>query len=345
MEPPVGSVHLDLVLSKLQGVKKKGRGYVARCPAHDDHDPSLSVAEGRNGVLLWCWAGCEAKQIVEAAGLKWDEMFFDKRVRMEEGRRRAPVPKRSLLIEAKSAADNLMRDTSTLERLGRERGWAKEALRRLEVGWDGERLTLPVWNAKNELHDVLRYDPFKGGKWKMLAGFGKSRLPWPPPERVAQPTHPWPLVVVEGEGTAISLMSIGVLAVALPGAVSRPTGDFRNPGRFRGVGWHQSWCQRFGAFKELALFPDDDESGRTLMNTVAADLEIRGYKYVHVDLELGDGKDLGDIAMWARNRDDRSTLKSLLAMAIQTQRDAPAQMGDARGLVHAWWRGLSGRNV
>jgi hypothetical protein len=241
------------------------------------------------------------------------------------------------MIEQKSAQDRLMRSPDVLARCGTERGWAKEALRRLNVGWDGERLTLPVTNKTGELHDVLRYDPFKGGKWKMLAGSGKSRLPWPPPENVEMPKHPWPLLVVEGEGTAISLMSIGVLAVALPGAVSRPTGDFRNPGRFRGVGWHQSWCSRFGKFRELALFPDDDESGRTLMNTVAADLEIRGYKFVHVDLELGDGKDLGDLACFARNRETRATLKSLLAMAINVQRDAPAQMPEARALIRAWW--------
>lgn len=339
MEEPAPGRHIDVVLSKLSGVKKQGRGFVARCPAHDDHDPSLSIAEGRSGVLLWCWAGCDTREIVEAAGLTWNEMFYDTKTRMEPGRRAAPVPKRSLMIEARSAADRLQRDPEILERLGRQRGFAKEALRRMGVGWDGERLTLPVTNAKGELHDVLRYDPFKGGKWKMLAGKGKSRLPWPPPEKVDPPAYPWPLLVVEGEGTAISLMSCGILAVALPGAVSRPTGDFRNPGRFRGVGWHQSWCARFGKFKELALFPDDDESGRTLMNTVAADLEIRAYKYVYVDLELGDGNDLGDVAAWARNRDDRVTLKSLILTAIETQRAAPNQMGDARALVHAWWDG------
>jgi hypothetical protein len=34
-------------------------GWSARCPAHDDHNPSLSITEDRDGrVLLHCFAGC-----------------------------------------------------------------------------------------------------------------------------------------------------------------------------------------------------------------------------------------------------------------------------------------------
>lgn len=242
------------------------------------------------------------------------------------------------MIEAKSASDRLMHDDAVLERLGRERGWAREALRRLGVGWDGERLTLPVTNADGKLHDVLRYDPFGGGRWKMLAGKGKSRLPWPAPELIpVRPKPPWPLLIVEGEGTAISLLSCGIPAVALPGAVSRPTGDFSHPGRFKGVGWHPNWVARFAGFNELALFGDDDDSGRTLMNTVATDLQMRRHKFVHVNLELGDGCDLGDVAMWARTREQRTTLKTLILAAIDTEREAPDQMPAARELVHSWW--------
>jgi hypothetical protein len=37
-----------------------GRHGMARCPAHDDHTPSLSVSDGRDGkVLFYCHAGCD----------------------------------------------------------------------------------------------------------------------------------------------------------------------------------------------------------------------------------------------------------------------------------------------
>ena len=46
-------------LGLLEGVRKSGTGYKARCPAHDDKNPSLSVTEGDDGkVLVTCFAGC-----------------------------------------------------------------------------------------------------------------------------------------------------------------------------------------------------------------------------------------------------------------------------------------------
>ena len=55
---------LELVLSRLDGVKKVASGFLARCPAHPDRTPSLSVREGVDGrVLLHCWAGCATAEV------------------------------------------------------------------------------------------------------------------------------------------------------------------------------------------------------------------------------------------------------------------------------------------
>ena len=54
-------------LDRLQGVRKSGAGYKARCPAHDDKNPSLSVTEGAGDVVLvTCFAGCEFNDIRDA---------------------------------------------------------------------------------------------------------------------------------------------------------------------------------------------------------------------------------------------------------------------------------------
>lgn len=48
------------------------RGGLCRCPAHDDRKPSLSVRPGRTRILLHCFAGCSAEdilQVLEANGL------------------------------------------------------------------------------------------------------------------------------------------------------------------------------------------------------------------------------------------------------------------------------------
>jgi hypothetical protein len=63
-------MNLNDVLSRLRGVRRSGSGWQALCPAHHDKGPSLSIREGENGrVLLYCFADCTYRQIVEALGL------------------------------------------------------------------------------------------------------------------------------------------------------------------------------------------------------------------------------------------------------------------------------------
>jgi DNA primase len=65
MEGSTASTPLERILARLDGVRASGQGFLARCPAHDDHHPSLSIREGRNGrVLLHCWAGCETAEVI-----------------------------------------------------------------------------------------------------------------------------------------------------------------------------------------------------------------------------------------------------------------------------------------
>lgn len=65
------------LLAKLEGVRKANSGgYLALCPAHDDHTASLSIAEGHDGrILLHCWAGCETADVLRALGLRWVDLF------------------------------------------------------------------------------------------------------------------------------------------------------------------------------------------------------------------------------------------------------------------------------
>jgi len=45
---------------------RSGAGYVARCPAHDDKNPSLSLKDEDGKILVHCHAGCEQGAVVEA---------------------------------------------------------------------------------------------------------------------------------------------------------------------------------------------------------------------------------------------------------------------------------------
>jgi hypothetical protein len=54
-------------IARALGGHRTGAGWVARCPAHDDRTPSLSIRDGENGrLLLKCFADCLWEQIAEA---------------------------------------------------------------------------------------------------------------------------------------------------------------------------------------------------------------------------------------------------------------------------------------
>ncbi len=57
-------------------VQRQGDGWVACCPAHEDHRHSLSVGTGRDGrALLTCHAGCALDTIIGALGLQTTDLF------------------------------------------------------------------------------------------------------------------------------------------------------------------------------------------------------------------------------------------------------------------------------
>jgi hypothetical protein len=60
-------ITLDAMLRRLTGARRVSSGWIARCPAHDDREPSLSIATDAGGrILLHCFAGCTFSQILGA---------------------------------------------------------------------------------------------------------------------------------------------------------------------------------------------------------------------------------------------------------------------------------------
>jgi putative DNA primase/helicase len=66
---------VDILLGRLEGVRPLGpHSWMARCPAHEDRDPSLSVSVKEGRVLLHCFAGCAPEAVLEAVGLTWKDL-------------------------------------------------------------------------------------------------------------------------------------------------------------------------------------------------------------------------------------------------------------------------------
>ena len=54
-------------IARALGGRKVGDGWMARCPAHEDRQPSLSIADGKGDkVLVRCHAGCDQRDIIAA---------------------------------------------------------------------------------------------------------------------------------------------------------------------------------------------------------------------------------------------------------------------------------------
>ena len=68
---------LENILDRVEKPRQRQPGqFSARCPAHEDKDPSLSIRETPEGaVLLHCFAGCNVREIVGSMGLEVRDLF------------------------------------------------------------------------------------------------------------------------------------------------------------------------------------------------------------------------------------------------------------------------------
>ena len=96
---------MSVLVDRLEGVKETGRDrWLARCPAHDDSSPSLSIRELEDGrTLIHCFAGCDALSVVHAVGLEMSDLFperLDDQFKPTKSR----IPARDLLTVLNSEA-------------------------------------------------------------------------------------------------------------------------------------------------------------------------------------------------------------------------------------------------
>lgn len=135
--------HVDLVLSRLSGVRASGNGHTARCPAHEDRVQSLSVTVGTDGkILCHCFAGCTTETIVKSIGLTMADLFPESRPTHQARRRPDLYPSRNV--------DGTLEAEHYLLRLpdGTKRGWWKLP-GATQNGLQGRRTaTLPFYRSE-----------------------------------------------------------------------------------------------------------------------------------------------------------------------------------------------------
>jgi RecA-family ATPase len=194
-----------------------------------------------------------------------------------------------------------------LDDVARTRGWTEDAIERLELGWDGRAL-IPVRDGAGDDVGELRYDPTGETQPKMYATAGTPRQLFPPPEQITdlEVGDPPTLWLVEGEPDAIRLWSLGIPAVAVPGAQN----------------WQDRWAARFtGRHLRVIVCFDCDNTGRTNAARAAAAIVRAGVDaaLVELDADRDDGYDLTDWSANATTAEDRAQARQLLqAIAERT---------------------------
>jgi hypothetical protein len=53
-------------IARALGGRRSGRGWIARCPSHEDGSPSLSIIDGDSAVIVKCFAGCSSASVIDA---------------------------------------------------------------------------------------------------------------------------------------------------------------------------------------------------------------------------------------------------------------------------------------
>ena len=182
----------------------------------------------------------------------------------------------------------LARDERLAGRLHELRGWTRDALLALELGFDGERVTFPVRDASGRLVGMLRYAPNpeqRTGR-KLLAAKGSTRELFPAPETLPVGER---VFIVEGEPDAVAGRSLGLAAVGVPGAGT----------------WKAAWASRF-ARRDVVILADCDRDGRKLADAAGRDLlaHAASVRVVDLDSTRTDGYDVGDLVREAAQDGD-----------------------------------------
>lgn len=149
----------DLTLP--ESVKPAGKAHIALCPAHDDHQHSLSIGTGEDGrVLLKCFAGCSADVILGALGLAFSDLFPE-----------APEERVNTTVARSKKGDNPSVLRATVQRSPESDSQAIPALPGCTLAAYAERKALPL--------DFLMRLGLRDQKYQSLAAV---RIPYIAPD-------------------------------------------------------------------------------------------------------------------------------------------------------------------
>ena len=271
--------NLAAILAVLDGAKRSGSGWRARCPNGDHHNATLSIVASRDGgpPLLHCFAGCAYLEIIRA---------------IEARRRgnRGATARRPTHRPRRPGPVNLAKPRVTVAAIAEARRLPFEFLLNLKLRNHPFKtgVEIPYLDEDRNvlLTKVRLYLDLTDAEQR--AGLIKFRWPSRTPLvayglwllKLARRAKR--LVIVEGESDTWTLWLHGIPALGLPGADSPRTTLKRE--HLRGI-------------KDLLIVQEDDRGGAAFVRNVAAQLRAIGFKGKASIFEMAPlgAKDLSDL--------------------------------------------------
>lgn len=203
---------VDRLRDRLDGVRRRGSGWQALCPAHDDRNPSLSIDRTEDGqALVRCHAGCQTEDVVAAVGLRMADLYADGQDRPRDQWRRSGRPVSGARPRLKPVPPPVTEQPASG---GSQAGRRKGSRRQQKLG-----PVVASYPYRDESGQVLftktRHEPktFRvrrpDGSWNIGDA---RRVLYRLPELIAALQAGQTVYVVEGEKDADRLAALGVAA-------------------------------------------------------------------------------------------------------------------------------------
>jgi DNA-binding transcriptional ArsR family regulator len=271
--------HLDKRKMRVRATKD-GKHVMARCPFHDDDEPSLSLTARKDKLLTHCFVcGNVYDRLLELAGIK-------------SATARPIAPRRNRQQPATAQAQPLtLAALANAKRLDAEKliAWHVRELpdggiEILYLTREGELHTIQY---RLTLEKVNGVDRFKWRKGDTRILYGLWRLPeWGDADT---------LYLCEGTSDTWTLWHADLPALGIPSATY----------------WREEWWREVEGFERIVLIPDNDEAGEKLAREIAKTCPDHLRERVQV-LQLPDGiKDANEL--WQREGANAERFRNALA--------------------------------
>ena len=239
------------------------------CLFHDDSDPSMSV-NIKTG--LWrCFGACDEGGDAYSFYQKIHDVSFKEAKKAVDtiviGKNIdgivSPIPQELIHRWHQS----LLNSPQVINYLLTERGLTLETIVGFQLGWDGSRITIPIYDERNLCMNVRKYKPHAKGKDKMInhkTGYGKARLY--PISNLQNEA----IILFEGEWDCQLACQLGLAAMTTTGGAGT---------------WLSDWSILFKN-KTLYICYDADDVGKKGAAEVAKSVHPHAKNVFLIDLPL-----------------------------------------------------------